>query len=81
MKEIQALAAKARFDDLLNEVERGETFVITRQGKAVARLVPEEEARRADARRAMDEIKEMRKGWGEGVTGLARSAPHPTPLS
>ena len=41
--------------------------MITRHGKAIARLVPNEEARRADARRAMDGIKEMRKHAGRAT--------------
>jgi antitoxin (DNA-binding transcriptional repressor) of toxin-antitoxin stability system len=61
MKEIQASEVAARFDELIDEVERGETFLIMRQGKSIALLVPEEEARRADARLAMAEISEMRK--------------------
>jgi prevent-host-death family protein len=67
MKEIQASVAKARFAELLDEVERGETVVITRHGKAIARLVPDEEARRANARRAMNAIKEMRKHAGRAT--------------
>jgi prevent-host-death family protein len=67
MKEIQASVAKARLAELLDEVERGETVVITRHGKPIARLVPDEEARRADARRAMDEIQEMRKHAGRAT--------------
>ena len=61
MKQIQSSDAKARLAELLDEVERGETIVITRHGKPIARLVPDEEARRADARRAMDGIRELRK--------------------
>jgi prevent-host-death family protein len=67
MKQFQASEAKARFAELLDEVERGETVVITRHGKAIARLVPDEEARRADARRALDAIKEMRKHAGRAT--------------
>lgn len=61
MKQIQASMAKAQFAELLDDVERGETVVITRHGKPIARLVPNEDERRADARRAMAEIKELRK--------------------
>ena len=61
MKQIQASEAKAKLAELLDEVENGETVVITRHGKAIARLVPDEEAHRADARRAMDEIEAARK--------------------
>jgi prevent-host-death family protein len=67
MKEIQASVAKARLAERLDQVERGETVVITRHGKAIARLVPDEGARRTDARRAMDEIKEMRKHAGRAT--------------
>ena len=67
MKEIQASAAEDGLDSLLDDVERRETFVITRDGKAIARLVPEEEARRADALRAVAEIKEMRQYAGRAT--------------
>jgi prevent-host-death family protein len=69
MKQIQASMAKAKFAELLDEVERGETVVITRHGKCVARLVPEdEETRRAAARRAIERIKALRKEHGVRVT-------------
>jgi prevent-host-death family protein len=61
MKQIQASVAKAQFAELLDEVERGETVVITRHGKPVARLVPDEEARQARVREAIEGIKELRK--------------------
>jgi prevent-host-death family protein len=61
MRRVQASAAKARLAELLDQVERGETVIITRHGKPVARLVPDEDRRREDARRAMAEIKELRK--------------------
>ena len=67
MKEVQASVLKARLAELLDVVERGETVVITRHGKVIARLVPDEEARRADARRAMAEIKEMRQHAGRAT--------------
>ena len=40
MREIQASEAKTHLASLLDEVERGETLVITRHGRAMARLVP-----------------------------------------
>ena len=39
MKTVQASTAKAQFSELLDDVERGETVVITRHGKPVARIV------------------------------------------
>jgi prevent-host-death family protein len=61
MKQIQASMAKAQFAELLDEVERGETIVITRHGKPIARLVRETDERRADTLRAIAAIKELRK--------------------
>ena len=40
MQEIGAFEAKNKLAALLDRVERGEEIVITRHGKAVARLVP-----------------------------------------
>ena len=39
---IGAFDAKTRLSELLRETERGKSFVLTRRGKAVARLVPVE---------------------------------------
>ena len=61
MKQIQASAAKARLSELLDEVERGETIAITRHGKRIARIVPEESEREREIRQAMADIVEMRK--------------------
>ena len=60
MKQIQFSTAKAQLSELIDDVERGETVQITRHGKPVARLIREEDARRADALRAIAEIKELR---------------------
>ena len=40
MREIGAFEAKNKFGTLLDWVEKGEEIVITRRGKAIARLVP-----------------------------------------
>jgi prevent-host-death family protein len=61
MKQIQASEAKAKFAELLDAVEKGETITITRHGKTIARLVPDEDFRRERARRAIAAIREMRK--------------------
>ena len=49
---------------LLNEVERGRTVRITRHGKPIARLVPEEDAR-AQAAEAIERLKALRKEFGK----------------
>ena len=40
MREIGAFEAKNKLSSLLDEIERGEEIVITRRGRAVAKLVP-----------------------------------------
>ena len=65
MREIQASEAKTHLPQLLNDVQRGETIVITRHGRPVARLVPEEEVRRAERAEAIATIKALRKGMGK----------------
>ena len=65
MREVQASEAKTHLPQLLDDVERGETIVITRHGRAVARLVPDEERRRAERAEAIAAIKALRKGVGK----------------
>jgi len=65
MREIQASDAKARLSQLLDEVERGETIVITRHGRAIARIIPEADRRRREIDNALADIRELRKHTGE----------------
>ena len=61
MREIQSSDAKARFSQILDEVERGESLVITRHGKPVARLQPEVDQRRESVLKTIAKLKEFRK--------------------
>ena len=61
MRELQSSKAKAHLSRLLDDVERGETILITRHGRRIARLVPEVDRRREDIARAIEEIKASRK--------------------
>jgi prevent-host-death family protein len=65
MREVQASDAKARLPQLLDEVERGETLVITRHGRAIARIVPEAHQRQAEIDRAIDSIRTLRLRTGK----------------
>jgi antitoxin (DNA-binding transcriptional repressor) of toxin-antitoxin stability system len=42
MRHIQASEAEAQFDELLDQVENGETVAITRDGKVIAIFAPGE---------------------------------------
>lgn len=59
MREVGAFEAKNKLGTLLDCVERGEEVVITRHGKAVARLVPDRPGQDPDrARSAAARIRE-----------------------
>ena len=59
MREIGAFEAKNKLGQLLDLVERGEEIIITRHGKAAARLVPPAQAfSRDQARAAIKRIRE-----------------------
>ena len=59
MREIGAFEAKNKLGQLLDLVEHGEEVIITRHGKAVARLVPPKQAvNRDQARAAIRRIRE-----------------------
>jgi prevent-host-death family protein len=68
MRDIQASEAKAHLAELLDEVERGETLIITRHGRPIARLVPEVDRRQEEIDRALESIRELRKRIGGKVT-------------
>ena len=59
LREIAASEAKTHLSRLLDDVERGETIAITRHGRRIARLVPDEEGRRERVGRALDAIKKL----------------------
>ncbi len=67
MKTVQASAAKTHLLDLLDDVERGETVVITRHGKPIARLVPDDSERQREIDQAIADIKAIR-GRNKPVT-------------
>jgi prevent-host-death family protein len=66
-REIGSAEAKNRWSALLDQVERGAEIVITRRGKAVARLVPAgPEFDREKAQRAASGLREASKGISLG---------------
>ena len=65
MREIQASEAKARLPQLLDDVERGETLIITRHGRAIARIVPEVDRRQEEVDKAIANIRALRQRNGK----------------
>jgi prevent-host-death family protein len=60
MREIQASEAKTHLPQLLDEIERGESIIITRHGRAIARLIPEDVVRRDGQAEAVERLKALR---------------------
>ena len=59
--EYQASEAKAKWAELLDEVERGRTVRITRHGKTIARVVPEADGRAAEIAEAIERLRALRE--------------------
>jgi prevent-host-death family protein len=64
MREIQASEAKVHLPQLLDDVERGETLIITRHGRRIARIVPEGDRRQEEIDKALAGIHALRKRTG-----------------
>ncbi|HRW59797.1 MAG TPA: type II toxin-antitoxin system prevent-host-death family antitoxin [Defluviicoccus sp.] len=76
MRAVQASDAKARLAQLLDDVERGETIIITRHGRAIARIVPDAGRRQEEVDAAIETIKGLRKRTGKVTLDDLLSARH-----
>jgi len=65
LRQVQSSAAKTHLPQLLDDVERGATIVITRRGRPIARLVPDPEGRQQRIAEAIDEMKKLAKERAE----------------
>jgi prevent-host-death family protein len=65
--EITSTQARKDLSRLLDRVEQGETFVITRRGRVVAHLEPAPKSQHERVRRTLNKIEELRRGL-EGVS-------------
>ena len=70
MKNIGTYEAKAHLSKLLERVEKGEQFTVTRHGAPIARLVPPERSAKMTAADAAMELKKLRKGRTLGGLSL-----------
>jgi prevent-host-death family protein len=62
MESVGAYEAKTHLPQLLDRVASGEEIQITRNGRPVARLVPEPAEETTDIRSVIAQIREFRKG-------------------
>ena len=59
---VGAYEAKTRFSHLLERVAEGEAFTITRHGRVVARLIPDESCQRERVESAVESLLALRGG-------------------
>ncbi len=64
MREVQSSEAKTKLAEYLDAVERGETIVVTRHGKAIAHIIPAPAAEKERVRLALEGIAALRKTTG-----------------
>jgi prevent-host-death family protein len=76
MREVQASEAKTHLPQLLDEVERGETLVITRHGRPIARIIPETQRRQEEIDKAIENMKALRKRTAKVTVDEILSARH-----
>jgi prevent-host-death family protein len=68
-QKIGAFEAKTHFSQIIEKVENGADFIITKRGKPVAKIIPFEE-KKMTRKEAIEGLIEMRKryqgepGWG-----------------
>ena len=60
-KKVSAFSAKTHLGQLLRDAESGQSYLIVRRGKPVARLEPVESSDDRDFRRLAAEFREVRK--------------------
>lgn len=68
MDEIGVYEARTRFAELLDDVERGRRFVITRHGRPIAMLSPVRGADRTRTQTVIETLRAQRKDRRLGMT-------------
>ena len=60
-QQIGAFEAKTHFSQIIEKVEHGADYVITRRGKPVAKIIPFEQEPEMTFKEAVEQLKEFRK--------------------
>jgi prevent-host-death family protein len=66
---VGAYEAKTKFSELIARAEKGESFVVTKNGRPVARIAPPAEFDREKARKAVAALRVFRESQGPPVAG------------
>jgi prevent-host-death family protein len=60
-RQIGTFEAKTHFSQIIEKVEHGEDYIITRRGKPVAKIIPFRQGPEMTRMEAFDQLLEMRK--------------------
>jgi prevent-host-death family protein len=60
-QQIGAFEAKTHFSQIIEKVEHGADFIITKRGKPVAKIIPIEKEKEMTFEEALEQLKELRK--------------------
>src|SRR6266481_505612 len=66
--QVGAYEAKTKFSDLIARAEKGESFVVTKNGRPVAQITPMVTFDRERARRAAEQLRHLRAAQGPPVS-------------
>jgi prevent-host-death family protein len=67
-RSIGAYEAKTRFSELVARAEKGESFVVTKHGREVARIEPPRADDRTKIRQAVEALRRFRQAQGPPVS-------------
>jgi len=74
-EEVGAFEAKTHFSQILEKVEQGADFTITKRGKPIAKIIPFEQEKKMTYHEAIEAFSEMRKNFlGDPKTFNIREA-------
>lgn len=65
---VGAYEAKTKFSELIARAEKGESFVVTKNGRPVAEITPPKQFDREKARQAFEELRRFREAQGPPVS-------------
>jgi prevent-host-death family protein len=57
MKSVGSYEAKTHLPSLLSQVEQGESIIITKRGKVIAKLIPAFDTEQRDVKQVIDEFR------------------------
>ena len=60
-QQIGSYEAKTHFSQIIEKVENGADFIITKRGKPVAKIIPFEQEKKMTRKEAIQALREMRK--------------------